>query len=334
MPSADKHEEDVKYIAPSKKLDLQWRPKKMFKTRKNTRKRPNALKSPSWEERETIRSELVEDIPSDKKSNFNSQTKMKLKRPSSEKHETRTTALASSARLEKNSKKIKKVKCTPLSTTTSITDARQVALSTSTSLTEKLLQNDCFQLCLLDIISLELDVTQEELKKYKSLFSSFAIGWLHDEIINSFILDLARHHKHIIQVGSSEALLISHNKSFRKLWKDIDLTQKKLVVIPFNPNDIHWVLIIIDIGNKKVILLDPTNSKINKDDDLCERAFNVGKRILSLKFHSEVDGNLTTVDHVRQRDSKSCGVFVCYYAEQYAKGRFRFVYQSYPTKAD
>ena len=47
---------------------------------------------------------------------------------------------------------------------------------------------------------------------------------------------------------------------------------------------------------------------------------NLGKRLLALKFGLEADGELTTIKHVKQPDSKSCGVFTCYYAEQIAKG--------------
>ena len=67
------------------------------------------------------------------------------------------------------------------------------------------------------------------------------------------------------------------------------------------------------------------NSTLDPDEEVYKLAFNIGKRLLNVIFRVEVDGAMTTMDHARQPDSKSCGVFTCYYAEQFAKGIFLFI---------
>ena len=104
------------------------------------------------------------------------------------------------------------------------------------------------------------------------------------------------------------------------MWKECDLSDKNIILIPFNPSNIHWVLVVVNIRSRKVILLDPLNNAVNQQEHLCKQAMNLGKRLLALKFGLEADGELTTIKHVKQPDSKSCGVFTCYYAEQIAKG--------------
>ena len=67
------------------------------------------------------------------------------------------------------------------------------------------------------------------IKSYDKLFKP---GLLHDEIIDSFLLTLLKNIQNMC--GSIEAMLIRHGKSFRKMWKNEDLTKKSSVLIPFN----------------------------------------------------------------------------------------------------
>ena len=65
------------------------------------------------------------------------------------------------------------------------------------------------------------------------------VGWLHDEVINSFTFFLTKDFTDTIYGTSLEALLIAHEKSFVKLWKNINLRTVKKIFIPFNSNDLH-----------------------------------------------------------------------------------------------
>ena len=62
-----------------------------------------------------------------------------------------------------------------------------------------------------------------------------------------------------IYCALSEDLLIAHGKSFGRLWKNINLSIVKKTFISFNPNNLHWVLIYINIEKERSYLIDPMN---------------------------------------------------------------------------
>ena len=51
----------------------------------------------------------------------------------------------------------------------------------------------------------------------KDIKSYDKLGWPHDEIINSFLFNLTKEHSEVLFYGSTEAALIHHEKSFRKM---------------------------------------------------------------------------------------------------------------------
>ena len=82
-------------------------------------------------------------------------------------------------------------------------------------------------------------------------------GRLHDKIINYFLFNLTKEHSEVHFCGSTEAILIHHRTSFRKMWKNEDLTKKSLVLILFNPTNSHWKLISTNLSEVTVSVLDP-----------------------------------------------------------------------------
>ena len=103
----------------------------------------------------------------------------------------------------------------------------------NTCLDETALQNSCYTVTFLDLTSLEVCRTYAQMKDIiKSYDKLFKPGLLHDEIIDSFLLTLLKNIQN--NCGSIEAMLIRHGKSFRKMWKNEDLTKKSSVLIPFN----------------------------------------------------------------------------------------------------
>ena len=82
-------------------------------------------------------------------------------------------------------------------------------------------------------------------------------GRLHDKIINYFLFNLTKEHSEVHFCGSTEAILIHHRTSFRKMWKNEDLTKKSLVLILFNPTNSHWKLISTNLSEATVSVLDP-----------------------------------------------------------------------------
>ena len=113
-----------------------------------------------------------------------------------------------------------------------------------------------------------------------------------------------------IYCASSEALLIAHESPL--------VSKVKKISIPFNPNNLHWVLIYINIEKERSYLIDP----MSETDELygyLAMVHAVVRRIFH-KFKKVVKYTIEAIDHTLQRDSKSCGVYVCYHAKEIAKG--------------
>ena len=155
----------------------------------------------------------------------------------------------------------------------------------------------------------------KDIKSYDKLFKP---GWLHDEIISSFLFNLTKKHSEVLSCGSTEAMLIHHGKSLRKMWKNEDLTKKSLVLIPFNPTNSHWKLISINISEAIVSVLDPVVRHCQDQD-----ALDVARTILQKIFgiHKFL---IKKIQYSLQRDCISCDVFVCYCVEQIVKGKKYF----------
>ena len=121
-----------------------------------------------------------------------------------------------------------------------------------------------------------------------------------------------------IYCASSKALFIEHGKSFGRLWKNINLSIVKEIFISFNPNNLHCVLIYISIEKEGSYLIDPMNETNELYRDLA-MVHTVVRKIFR-KFKKVMKYPIEAIDHTLQRDSRSCGVYVCYYAEEIAKG--------------
>ena len=55
------------------------------------------------------------------------------------------------------------------------------------------------------------------MKDVKSYDKLFIPGWIHDEIISSFLFNLTKEHSEVLLCGSTEVILIHHGKYFRKM---------------------------------------------------------------------------------------------------------------------
>ena len=120
-----------------------------------------------------------------------------------------------------------------------------------------------------------------------------------------------------------EALLIVHGKSFGRLWKNINLSIVKKIFIPFNPNNLHWVLIYINIERSvHISLIQNKTNELYRD---LAMVHTVVRRIFH-KFKKVMKSPIEAIDHTLQRDSRSCGVYVCHYAEKIAKGEWMQLY--------
>ena len=231
----------VKIIPPNKKMDFQWRPQKMRKTKKKQKKEQNLMTHPTLEEKTKIKEQLVASshIENDIADN------------------PRIQNYSSQETCPENPEPPEKKKCGE-------EEEKTISIFTNISeipLREVILRNGCHGLSPLDIKSLDTNVNNNEKSQFQRHYKSYQVGWLHDEVINSFTLRLTKDFTDTIYCASSEALLIAYGKSFGRLWKNINLSIVKKIFIPFNPNNLHWVLIYINIETERSYLIDPMNER-------------------------------------------------------------------------
>ena len=184
-----------------------------------------------------------------------------------------------------------------------------------------LLKNHCHSISFLDLLSLEVNLTKDELRRIRQYDANFKTGWLHDEVINSYFSVIYKSQAKVLSCGTTEALLTSHGKSFRRLWKNESIQKHSVIIIPFNPTGYHWIFIQIDLRNRSHCIIDPLRDDIDKGSETFLKVLFLIKCILQNKFGFELEYfNLEKVDHPLQNDPISCGVTVCYYAKRFAQG--------------
>ena len=190
-------------------------------------------------------------------------------------------------------------------------------------LSSPLLKNGFHTITYLDLLSLETAHTTSQLVNVRKYDKHFKTGWLHDEVINSFLHVLTSNRTEFLLCESSVALVISEGKSFRKLWKDEELSSKSCVFIPFNPNNCHWLLIVWKIHRKEILVLDPLVADTNWSDKSFQKVYRVDSIIMETKFGIN-KATKANVKHTKQAGSISCGVMICYYADQIINGNTLF----------
>ena len=158
---------------------------------------------------------------------------------------------------------------------------------------EVLLRNGCHSITYLDLISLEVSHNQSQLAKIKKDDVNFRFGWLHDEIINSYLFQIQL--RHIIYCGSTEALFIYNGKGSRKMWKGENLSEKQILFIPFNLSNRHWTLLFVNLKAKTLYILDPL--KQHADADLVSKASIITNIILEKKFGYSKGCSIASMPH-------------------------------------
>ena len=136
----------------------------------------------------------------------------------------------------------------------------------------------------LDLLSLERTITASELTKIRKCDRNFKTGWLRSEIINSFFYQLTNRNEELLYCNSTAALVVSEGKSFRKLWKDQDISKKSMIIIPFNPNNYHWILVVLSIKERTIAVMDPLVKNIMWADASVRKDVEVGLEIMRLNL--------------------------------------------------
>ena len=187
------------------------------------------------------------------------------------------------------------------------------------SLSEILLRNGPHSLSMIQLKSIEPVLTAGELNVLKSHDAQFTRGWLYDEIINSFLRQLCKQNHHCIYASSTITQIIENGKSIKNLWKGEFVKKKKLVFLPWNPFGTHWILLVVDITNRKLLYLDPLQL-CTAPNMMMVRAQKLVNKMMVEKFSFCVK-SIEAPTRFLQPDQDSCGVIVCMYAKLLATGK-------------
>ena len=115
----------------------------------------------------------------------------------------------------------------------------------------------CHALCLIDLISLETNFSDSDIYRIRCSFTSFKKGWLHDEVINSYMYMLTQENASNLYCCSTEGMIIASNKDFSTLWFDQNLENIENAIITFNSTNSHCILLLLDINNYELSILYP-----------------------------------------------------------------------------
>ena len=101
------------------------------------------------------------------------------------------------------------------------------------NLPDSLIYNGYHPLCLIDLLSLEKNLSDCDIYRIRCSFAKFKKGWLHDEAIM-----LTQENCSNLYCGSTEAMIIANNKELSRLWFNQNLENTERVVIPFNSQQV------------------------------------------------------------------------------------------------
>ena len=109
----------------------------------------------------------------------------------------------------------------------------------SSHLDKNLLKNGPHAVSLLQLKSLEPVLPETDLMLLKACDKQFNIGWLYDEIINGYLWRICKENTKCLYVSSMNVLVLEKGGSVKKMWENMDLQDKELIFMPWNPSGLH-----------------------------------------------------------------------------------------------
>ena len=297
------------------------------------KKKPNILE----EEIVGLFNEGVYDIPMNIKTNDENknETQQFLEEPQDNKlsatNETKAGKITKSIK-QRNQTKQPKEQITQSLTDSPITEKRKTVVSgriipeiiiseDDNDLKVWIIHNGPYSLNLYNLFSLELVVHKSLQHRLTAAAPSFVCGWLYDEIIDSYLFQLCLLHPSVLSCDSTLVQSIEKGKSIRNLWKNVNLKDVSMILVPINPTGNHWVLAALKPQVKTIILIDPMSEEINQSSSTFKTCSLISKRIFGEKFSIDNPVFALNTPHVKQSDLKSCGVLVCYYSLGLTNGK-------------
>nr|XP_009859582.2 uncharacterized protein LOC101243210 isoform X1 [Ciona intestinalis]XP_026691885.1 uncharacterized protein LOC101243210 isoform X1 [Ciona intestinalis]XP_026691886.1 uncharacterized protein LOC101243210 isoform X1 [Ciona intestinalis]XP_026691887.1 uncharacterized protein LOC101243210 isoform X1 [Ciona intestinalis]XP_026691888.1 uncharacterized protein LOC101243210 isoform X1 [Ciona intestinalis]XP_026691889.1 uncharacterized protein LOC101243210 isoform X1 [Ciona intestinalis]XP_02669189 len=170
------------------------------------------------------------------------------------------------------------------------------------------------------LLTLESELSITEYESASAHDHHLTFGWLSDAIINSYLWQLCSSYDHVIYADTNIAEVMKHGGSVSQLWQNGNLNDKALAFIPWNPRGLHWVLLVIDIKQHKLLYLDPNQSDDNNKNKNMYKAKSVIGKSLRNKFNFSLSSIATNLCKTSQTDDFGCGVYICMYALWLTKG--------------
>ena len=84
---------------------------------------------------------------------------------------------------------------------------------------------------------------------------------------NSYFSVICKTQEKALYCETTERLLISHGKFFRRLWKNQLIQKDSVIIIPFNRTRYHWISIQIDLCKRRYCIIDPLGDDIDEGSD-------------------------------------------------------------------
>ena len=103
----------------------------------------------------------------------------------------------------------------------------------------KIIKYGSHNMSYLSLKSLETHYSPPCINDIKKADPCFRVGWLHDEIVDSYLFLLELKFSHVLYCGYVEARVIVAGKSMKCLWKNQLLLNKELFFVPYNPSGVH-----------------------------------------------------------------------------------------------
>lgn len=181
---------------------------------------------------------------------------------------------------------------------------------------------------LLDLKTLDSELSDEELDRMKMVTDKFQRGWLSSRAIDGYLFSLREKYPKMAVLPWESACHLKAGSSLDKvdLWQGQNITDVDYIVGPWNATGHHWTIFVVDMRQKKVLYMDPdydNHHKMLKEKDFKKGLEDLREYLPYIVPHYQRDFHLKIdlPEHKLQEDNMSCGVYCCYYVERLLTGK-------------
>lgn len=166
----------------------------------------------------------------------------------------------------------------------------------------------------LDLKSLPLTLTEEELQDCRALNEEFQIGWLTSEVINAFLYSLALTNDKVYVAGDELASSMARGNVLKRIFGK-EMREKDLFLFPANFTGDHWVMIAALAKEKEGQILYMDSLQRAKPPAAL-KCIDTIKKVMKKVKPSVLKWDEQTMKYCLQNDSFNCGAHACWFADQ------------------